>query len=141
MEVYLRLMFLKFGYRLGYDSLCREVADSILGRGCRTPLDGRVRHPTTLVKLTTRCGTGAVDGCKEALLAKSVEAKLLGTVDEAPARLDPGGDRARIAARGERCAPRPPHAPSAPRVDQARRRWPRKKRIISADASGPMGSV
>src|SRR4051812_1024149 len=30
MEVYLRLMFLKFRYRLGYETLCREVADSIL---------------------------------------------------------------------------------------------------------------
>jgi IS5 family transposase len=26
-ETYLRLMFLKFRYRLGYESLCREVAD------------------------------------------------------------------------------------------------------------------
>lgn len=29
METYPRMMFLKFRYRLGYDSLCREVADSI----------------------------------------------------------------------------------------------------------------
>ncbi len=29
MECYLRLMFLKFRYRLGYEALCREVADSI----------------------------------------------------------------------------------------------------------------
>ncbi len=29
METYLRLMFLKFRYRLGYESLCREVSDSI----------------------------------------------------------------------------------------------------------------
>lgn len=29
MEIYLRLMFLKFRYRLGYESLCREVSDSI----------------------------------------------------------------------------------------------------------------
>ena len=28
METYLRLMFLKFRYRLGYESLCREVSDS-----------------------------------------------------------------------------------------------------------------
>ncbi len=28
-ECYLRLMFLKFRYRLGYESLCRQVADSI----------------------------------------------------------------------------------------------------------------
>ena len=29
METYLRMMFLKFRYRLGYESLCREVSDSI----------------------------------------------------------------------------------------------------------------
>ena len=75
MEVYLRMMFLKFRYRLGYDSLCREVADSITWRRfCRIPLDGRVPHPTTLMKLTTRCGTAAVDGCNEGLLAEAAEA-------------------------------------------------------------------
>jgi IS5 family transposase len=80
MEVYLRLMFLKFRYRLGYESLCREVADSITWRRfCRIPLDGRVPHPTTLMKLTSRCGTAAVDGCNEALLAKAAQAKLLRT--------------------------------------------------------------
>jgi IS5 family transposase len=80
MEVYLRMMFLKFRYRLGYDSLCREVADSITWRRfCRIPLDGRVPHATTLMKLTTRCGTAAVDGCNEGLLAKAAEAKLLRT--------------------------------------------------------------
>ena len=84
MEVYLRLMFLKFRYRLGYDSLCREVADSITWRRfCRIPLDGRVPHPTTLMKLTTRCGTAAVEGCNEALLAKAAEAKLLRTTPAA----------------------------------------------------------
>jgi transposase, IS5 family len=80
MEVYLRLMFLKFRYRLGYETLCREVTDSITWRRfCRIPLDGRVPDPTTLMKLTTRCGTAAVDGCNEALLAKAAEAKLLRT--------------------------------------------------------------
>src|SRR4051812_17243473 len=80
MEVYLRLMFLKFRYRLGYETLCREVSDSITWRRfCRIPLDGHVPHPTTLMKLTTRCGTAAVDGCNEALLAKAAEAKLLRT--------------------------------------------------------------
>jgi transposase, IS5 family len=80
MEVYLRLMFLKFRYRLGYETLCREVSDSITWRRfCRIPIDGRVPHPTTLMKLTTRCGTAAVEGCNEALLAKAAEAKLLRT--------------------------------------------------------------
>jgi IS5 family transposase len=78
MEVYLRLMFLKFRYRLGCETLCREVTDSITWRRfCRIPLDGHVPHPTTLMKLTTRCGTAAVDGCNQALLAKASEAKLL----------------------------------------------------------------
>src|SRR5215218_7590705 len=80
METYLRLMFLKFRYRLGYESLCREVADSISWRRfCRIRLDGQVPHPTTLMKLTTRCGPAAVDACNEALLARAAEAKLLRT--------------------------------------------------------------
>jgi IS5 family transposase len=80
METYLRLMFLKFRYRLGYESLCREVADSITWRRfCRIPLEGSVPHPTTLMKLTTRCGSVAVDGLNEALLAKAAEPKLLRT--------------------------------------------------------------
>jgi IS5 family transposase len=58
-ECYLRLMFLKFRCRLGYESLCAEVSDSISWRRfCRIGLDGRVPHPTTLMKLTTRCGEG-----------------------------------------------------------------------------------
>jgi IS5 family transposase len=80
METYLRLMFLKFRYRLGYESLCREVADSICWqRFCRIPLGSRVPHPTTLMKITTRCGTVAVAGLNEALLAKAAQAKLLRT--------------------------------------------------------------
>src|SRR6201998_4788556 len=79
-ECYLRLMFLKFRYRLGYESLCAEVADSISWRRfCRIGLDGKVPHPTTLMKLTTRCGSAAVDGLNEALLAKAAGAKLLRT--------------------------------------------------------------
>jgi IS5 family transposase len=54
-DTYLRLMFLKFRYRLGYELLCREVADSISWqRFCRIPLGGRVPHPSTLVKLARR---------------------------------------------------------------------------------------
>jgi transposase, IS5 family len=80
METYLRLMFLKFRYRLGYEVLCREVADSISWqRFCRIPFGIRVPHPTTLMKITTRCGDDAVAGLNEALLAKAAAAKLLGT--------------------------------------------------------------
>src|SRR6266702_2728519 len=77
-ECCLRLMFLKFRYRLGYESLCAEVSDSISWRRfCRIPLDGKVPHPTTLMKLTTRCGADAVAGLNEALLAKAAGQKLL----------------------------------------------------------------
>src|SRR5918993_1352059 len=68
METYLRLMSLKFRYRLGFESLCREGSDSITWRQfCRIGIDRPVPHPT---KLTTRCGSVAVEGLNEALLAK-----------------------------------------------------------------------
>jgi len=77
-ECCLRLMFLKFRYRLGCESLCAEVSDSISWRRfCRIPLEGRVPHPTTLMKLTTRCGEAAVAGLNEALRARAAGAKLL----------------------------------------------------------------
>jgi transposase, IS5 family len=79
-ETYLRLMFLKYRYRLGFEPLCREVADSISwSRFCRIPLGGAVPHPTTLMKITTRCGEGAINELNEALLAKAVDAKVLKT--------------------------------------------------------------
>ena len=74
METYLRLMFLKFRYRLGYESLCREVGDSIswqrfcgssqmrvwrparryLGRGRGLPMMGVLTLP---IRKTSTCTT------------------------------------------------------------------------------------
>jgi transposase, IS5 family len=74
------MMFLKFRYRLGYELLCREVADSISWqRFCRIPLGGRVPHPTTLVKLTRRLGEQTVTSLNEALLHTAAEHKVLRT--------------------------------------------------------------
>ena len=85
-ETYLRLMFLKYRYRLGFEPLCREVADSISWqRFCRIPLGVAVPHPTTLMKITTRCGPSAIEGLNEALLAKAAQAKVLKT-KQAPGR-------------------------------------------------------
>jgi IS5 family transposase len=79
METYLRLMLLKFRYRLGYESLCREVADSISWqRFCRLPLGTWVPHPTTLMKITTRCGDAAAAGLNEALLTKAARGEAAG---------------------------------------------------------------
>jgi IS5 family transposase len=80
METYLRMMFLKFQYRLGYESLCREVSDSISWRiFCRLNLDDAVPAPSTLSKITTRCGEDAVLGLNEALLAQADAARLVKT--------------------------------------------------------------
>jgi IS5 family transposase len=77
-ETYLRLMFLKFRYRLGYESLCAQVADSISWhRFCRIGPGQKVPHPTTLMKLTTRCGQQTVERLNQQLLAKASEGKLL----------------------------------------------------------------
>jgi transposase, IS5 family len=80
METYLRLMFLKHRYRLGYESLCAEVSDSISWRRfCRIDIDGRLPHPTTLMKLTTRCGEQAIAALNEELLVKAVQARVVKT--------------------------------------------------------------
>lgn len=77
-ETYLRLMFLKYRYGLGFEPLCREVADSISWqRFCRIPLGEPVPHPTTLVKITSRCGEQAVEALNDALVAKAAQAKVL----------------------------------------------------------------
>lgn len=80
METYLRLMFLKYRYKLGFEALCREVTDSVSwSRFCRIPLGGRVPDASTLKKLTTRCGETAVAALNQALLAKAAQAKVLRT--------------------------------------------------------------
>jgi IS5 family transposase len=79
-EVYLRMMFLKFRYRLGYETLCAEVTDSISWqRFCRIPIGGKVPHPTTLMKITTRCGSSTVEQLNDVLVAKAVEQRLVKT--------------------------------------------------------------
>jgi IS5 family transposase len=80
LDTYLRIMFLKFRYRLGYELICREVADSISWqRFCRIPLGGQVPHPTTLVKLTRRLGEQTVTALNEALLHTAADHKVLRT--------------------------------------------------------------
>jgi transposase, IS5 family len=78
METYLRLMYLKHRYGLGYETLVREVADSVSWRRfCRIGLDGRVPDPTTLMKLTRRLGPELVDELNDALLGLAVERRVL----------------------------------------------------------------
>jgi len=77
-ETYLRLMYLKHRYGLGYETLCREVADSFTWRRfCRIALAGRVPDPSTLMKLTKRLGPGLLEELNAELLALAVERKVL----------------------------------------------------------------
>lgn len=77
-ESYLRLMYLKYRYALGYETLCKEVADSFTWRRfCRIALDGRVPDPTTLMKLTKRLGPELVEELNAELLSLAVERKVL----------------------------------------------------------------
>jgi transposase, IS5 family len=77
-DTLLRLLYLKHRYGLGYESLCREVADSIgWRRFCRIGLDRPVPHPTTLVKLVGRAGPETIEQLNAALLHKLAAGKLL----------------------------------------------------------------
>ena len=56
-DTYLRMMYLKYRYKLGYETLVKEVEDSFSWRRfCRLSLEDRVPDATTLIKLTHKYG-------------------------------------------------------------------------------------
>jgi hypothetical protein len=78
-DTLLRLLYLKHRYQLGYESLCKEVSDSIgWRRFCRIGLDRPVPHPTTLVKLVRRAGPEVVEELNAALVGKLPPASCCG---------------------------------------------------------------
>jgi len=77
-ETYLRLMYLKHRYRLGYEMLVREVTDSLHWRRfCHLALDAPVPHPTTLSKLTRKYGPDVVHELNRLLVQHASERKLM----------------------------------------------------------------
>jgi transposase, IS5 family len=77
-DTLLRLLYLKHRYGLGYETLCKEVGDSIgWRRFCRIGLGRPVPHPTTLVKLVGRAGPEVIEQLNAALVAKLAQGKLL----------------------------------------------------------------
>jgi transposase, IS5 family len=77
-DTLLRLLYLKHRYGLGYETLCKEVSDSISWRRfCRIGLGRPVPHPTTLVKLVRRAGPDVIEQLNQALVAKLTGDKLL----------------------------------------------------------------
>ena len=77
-ETYLRLMHLRYRYHLGFETLCAEVADSLSWRRfCRIGPYDKVPGPSTLMKITKRCGEDAFGQLNEALLVKADAAHLV----------------------------------------------------------------
>ena len=74
METYLRLLFLKVRFELGYEQLCVQVNDSLSWRRfCRIGLEARVPDESTIRKLTRRLGPGVVDELNVVLLGLAAE--------------------------------------------------------------------
>jgi transposase, IS5 family len=120
METYVRLMVVRQRTGWGYETLVREVSDSLhLRRFCLIPLGARVPDESTVRKLTRRLGAETVAELTRALIEKAVReprfrpraARIDSTVVEADVRYptDVGlalqGARA-LAAQGRRLARR-----------------------------------
>src|SRR5437879_1844761 len=72
MEAYVRLMVIKQRTGWGYETLVREISDSLhLRRFCLIALAERVPHESTVRKLTRRLGGGMVDELTRCVIAKA----------------------------------------------------------------------
>lgn len=75
---YLRMMYLKHRYQLGYEVLVKEVKDSFAWRRfCHLSLNDSVPDSTTLIKLTHKYGEETVKALNEALVLKLKESKVV----------------------------------------------------------------
>jgi IS5 family transposase len=75
---YLRLMYLKHRYQLGYEVLVKEVSDSLAWRRfCHLDLGDRVPDSTTLIKLTHKYGADTLRSLNDALVLKLKEGKVI----------------------------------------------------------------
>jgi transposase, IS5 family len=118
MQSYVRLMVLKHRYGWGYETLMREVSDSLhLRRFCLIPIDMEVPDESTVRKLTRRLGPETVAELSRLVIAKAQRearfracaVRIDSTVVEADVRYptDSGlaGDGVRVLAReGKRLA-------------------------------------
>ncbi|BCJ88256.1 transposase [Effusibacillus dendaii] len=80
MQTFLRMMYLKFRYQLGFESLVKEVGDSLMWRRfCQIPLTkkGAVPHPTTLSKHAQVFGDELIRELNHLLVQKANEEKLI----------------------------------------------------------------
>ena len=72
MQTYVRLMVLKHRYGWGYETLMREVSDSLhLRRFCLIPIDVEVPDESTVRKLTRRLGAETVAELSRLVIGKA----------------------------------------------------------------------
>jgi IS5 family transposase len=75
---YLRMMYLKYRYQMGYEVLVKEVSDSFAWRRfCHLSLEEKVPESSTLIKLTHKYGEETVKALNEALVLKLKESRLV----------------------------------------------------------------
>jgi IS5 family transposase len=75
---YLRFMYLKGRYQLGYESLVEELATNIKWRRfCQIPLDQPIPHSTTFIRLTQKYGPEMIDAVNRQLLGQLKDKKIL----------------------------------------------------------------
>ena len=75
---YLRMMYLKRRYQLGYEVLVKEIKDSFAWRRfCHLSLSDRVPDSTTLIKLTHKYGEDTIRALNDALVLKLKEGKVV----------------------------------------------------------------
>ncbi|MDK2880053.1 MAG: transposase, family [Thermoanaerobacteraceae bacterium] len=77
-DTYIRMMYLKFRYNLRYETLCKEVSDSISWKVfCHIPVCAEVPDYTTLAKLTKKFGEDTLEKLNTLILQKALEKKLI----------------------------------------------------------------
>lgn len=77
-ETYLRMMYLKHRHGLGYETLVKEVIDSIKWRTfCKLKLNDPIPDSTTLIKATKRYGEAIIGEINELLVEKAREKKVI----------------------------------------------------------------
>jgi len=75
---YLRMMYLKRRYKLGYETLVKEVRDSFMWRRfCHLSLKDSVPDDTTLIKLAKKYGEDTLDELNDAVVLKLREEKII----------------------------------------------------------------
>ena len=75
---YLRMMYLKRRYQLGYETLVKEATDSFSWRRfCHLSIDDPVPESTTLIKLTHKYGEAMLRDLNDTLLRKLKEGKVI----------------------------------------------------------------